>query len=313
MMRIAIAGIGGVGGYFGGMLAKHFQHSEEVEIVFIARGENEKAIRENGLRMETTQGNFTVFPKIVSSHPDEIGKPDLLICCTKSYDLENTLLGLSACVKPETVFLPLLNGVDSSARIRKLFPENTCWDGCVYLVARLIAPGILKETGGIARLFFGMENGNTELLRKTESIFKAAGIEAAFHENIHAVIWEKFVFISCIATITSYANLIFGPMLKDENCRKQIELLLDEVYSLAKAKAIGLPEDIIPKTLKKIYALPDDTTSSMHSDFQKGKETELESITGYVVNEARLLHLNLPVFEMMYAELKSRKTNSANS
>ena len=307
MTRIAIAGIGGVGGYFGGHLARHYRFSSEAEVLFIARGENEKKIRESGLQLLTTAENFTAFPELVSSNPQVIGAVDLLICTTKSYDLEKTLTDLSPCIHSGTVILPLLNGVDSAPRIRQLYPENLCPDGCVYLVSRLVSPGLIKETGGIARLLFGAENGDITKLKKIETLLRNAGLDASFQENIQQVIWEKFVFISCIATMTSFADLHFGPMLKDKNCREYLVQLLNEVHALAMAKQIPLAGDIVAATMRKIESLPDDTTSSMHSDFQKGKETEIGSLTGYVVNEAKRFGIPVPVFEMMYADLQKRK------
>lgn len=123
MKKIAIAGIGGVGGYFGGWLAKHYENSD-VEIYFIARGENETAIRDHGLQLETTSGNFTAHPKKVSADPNEIGPVDLLLCCTKTYDLEESIARLRPCITRDTVILPLQNGVDSRERIHKIFPEQ---------------------------------------------------------------------------------------------------------------------------------------------------------------------------------------------
>ena len=84
-MRIAIIGIGGVGGYFGGKLAGKFENSTEHEIIFIARGEHLKAIRENGLQLITREGNYIARPKIATDDPGDAGIFDLVFFCTKSY------------------------------------------------------------------------------------------------------------------------------------------------------------------------------------------------------------------------------------
>ena len=129
MIKIAIAGIGGVGGYFGGLLAKHYQDSEEVQVYFIARGENEEAIREHGLKVETPSATFIAKPDLVTSNAAQIGEVDLLICCTKSYDLEQSITQLKPCMGTQTVILPLLNGIDSNERIKAIYPENEVWEG----------------------------------------------------------------------------------------------------------------------------------------------------------------------------------------
>jgi 2-dehydropantoate 2-reductase len=125
-IRIVIAGIGGVGGYFGGQLARHYEKNKEAEIIFFARGENEKAIRQNGLKVESTIGEFIAKPKLVTSDASEIGKADFLIICTKSYDLEQTLLQLSPCINESTVILPLLNGIDNYERQKTVSQKTKC-------------------------------------------------------------------------------------------------------------------------------------------------------------------------------------------
>ena len=146
--RIGILGLGGVGGYFGGLLAKAYSKSEEVEIVFIARGETQKAIAENGLKIITDSTETIVRPKIVSNNPDEIGVLDYLICATKTYDIKESLTLIKPCIVPETVILPLYNGVDAPERIRKIFPENDILQGCVYIISMIFSPGTIRKRIG---------------------------------------------------------------------------------------------------------------------------------------------------------------------
>src|SRR6188768_2280430 len=156
-MKIVVAGIGGVGGYFGGLLAKQY-HNSKTEIFFIARGAHETAIRTIGLKMETGDGNFTVNPAGVFSNPSDVGIADLIIFCTKGYDLEETAISCKLIANSKTILLPLLNGVDASDRLKKIFPGSEVWDGCVYLVSRLASPGVIRESGNIRKLFFGSDS-----------------------------------------------------------------------------------------------------------------------------------------------------------
>lgn len=99
MKRIGILGIGGVGGYFGGLLAKAYFKSDDYEIIFIARGESQKAIKESGLKIVTDNFETIVRPNLVSNNPEEIGKLDYLICATKTYDIEESLTSLKTVSK----------------------------------------------------------------------------------------------------------------------------------------------------------------------------------------------------------------------
>ena len=306
MTKIAIVGIGGVGGYLGGMLAKHFEGSTEVEIYFIPRGENEKAIKQNGLKVETTKGSFVTHPKLTTSNPGEIGLIDFLIYCTKSYDLEESIKQFIPCINKETVILPLLNGVDSKERITAILPGNEVWDGCIYIVSQLSEPGLIKETGNINTLFFGSDTGTEVKLKKLETIFKESGISCTLSGNIQQEIWKKFIFLSPIATLTSYLNVNFGVILSSEEHKKTLWSLLHEIKAVADAKKISLPVDIIQKTMGTMLGLQKETTTSMHRDFQKGKKTELESLAGYVVRLGKQLNTATPTYEIIYGKLKVR-------
>lgn len=307
-MKIAISGIGGLGGYFGGLLAKHYQHSDKVEIIFLSRGENEKAIRQNGLQVLSSIGNFTAHPKMITSDASQIGKVDLLICCTKRYDLAANMIECSPCIDHDSIILPLLNGVDSRELISTIFPKNMVLDGCVYLVARLTEPGIVMETGNITKLLFGSSKNDDPRLHHFLTIFREAGIEATYSNQIEEVIWEKFSFISPIATLTSYLDCSIGDIVADESKKLMLKSLLDELHTVASKKNIMLPDLIYQITIDRMSALPPDSTSSMHSDYKKGRETELDSLCGYIIKEAEKFNFEVPVYSMMYNALIPGKT-----
>ncbi|MBJ6118602.1 2-dehydropantoate 2-reductase [Pontibacter sp. BT310] len=306
MMKIAIAGIGGVGGYFGGLLARHYQNSDEVEIYFIARGENETAIRQQGLKIETPGSTFTATPKLVISDPAQVGEVDLLICCTKSYDLEQSITQLKPCISKDTIILPLLNGIDSYERIKAVYPENEVWEGCVYIVSRLTEPGLVTVTGDVNSLFFGSTDGTEARLESALQIFTDAGIKATLSQNIQQTIWEKYLFISTIATLTSYFNTSIGGILAKTENMDLLHSLLSELKQVANAKGIMFPENSTNAIKERMAKLPYETTSSMHTDYQKGKNAEVDSLTGYVVKLGKQLNVPTPTYEKLYTALKNK-------
>ncbi len=304
--RIGVLGIGGVGGYFGGKLASHFVDSNEVEIIFIARGENAKAIQTNGLKVVTLNGEFIAKPKLVLSEPSEIGVVDVFLVCTKAYDLEESIKKYRDCVGENTVILPLLNGVNHAETIKQILPEAEVWNGCVFIVARLIEKGIVKVDSEIKLFQFGCLNGSKEKLERFENILRTAGIDVELSENIDKTVWEKFIFISSLATLTSYLDKTKGEILSSTEHRQTLIDLIAEVSNLAKAKNIKVNENIEQITLEKVNKTPPSSTSSMHADFAKKGKTELETLTGYVVQEAKLLNVATPNYEELYNELKKR-------
>ncbi|MFZ4545098.1 MAG: ketopantoate reductase family protein [Saprospiraceae bacterium] len=304
--KIIVGGIGGVGGFFGGLLAKHYQRSDKVEIIFLARGSHLEAIQKNGLRVKKGAEAFTAIPALATDDPIKAGIADFILLCTKSYDLESTIQQLGPSIGPKTVILPLLNGVDSRTRILALLPETHVLHGCVYIVSRLTAPGHIENIGNIQTLYFGLD-GRIDLKSSVlEKTLADAGIEAKCTSAISDIIWEKYTFISPTAAATTYFDSCIGELLADEHKKRILELLIAEVQGIATAKNINLPQDIVGKTIEKLQKLPFDMTSSMHHDFQQHKEkNELDTLCTYVVSDAQKHQLPCPTFQMVLSKLSN--------
>lgn len=304
--RIGILGLGGVGGYFGGLLAKAYQESEAIEIVFIARGETLKVISESGLKIITNDSETVVFPKVVSNDPDVIGKLDYLICATKTYDIEESLLALTKCIKKTTVILPLYNGVDAPERISTLFPDNEVLQGCVYIFSMIDAPGVIKNVGTLQRLFFGSETASMTKMKALQTIFKNAAIDSHLVDNIEDTVWEKFVFISVLASATCYLDYNIGEILENQTGRNFYVSLMNEITMIAAVKGLQLPDDIIMQTILKLEKTPRDTTSSMHRDLLAGRNIELASLTEFVVNEGHKYEVETPTYQLVLDKLSDK-------
>lgn len=305
MIRIGILGLGGVGGYFGGLLAKAYYKSQEIEVIFIARGETQKAIAENGLTIITDDSETVVYPKLVSNNPDEIGVLDYLICATKTYDIEESLLSLQQCIAQETVILPLYNGVDAPERIHKLFPENYILQGCVYIISMIFSPGTIRKIGFYEKLFFGSKTASNSKLNELQSIFQKAKIESYLVENIEETVWEKFIFISALASVTSYLNQNIGQILSNSDAKAIYVELLKEIEMVAKAKGLQLSDDIVNQTIVKLEKSPKEATSSMHRDYLAGNKIEAASLTKFVVEEALKYGVKTPLYEKISTVLLS--------
>ncbi|WP_225585466.1 ketopantoate reductase family protein [Flavobacterium sp. MDT1-60] len=297
MKRIGILGLGGVGGYFGGLLAKAYYNSAEVEIVFIARGATKEAIAENGLKIVNDDSEMVAHPKLVSNNPDEIGVLDYLICATKTYDIKESLLSLQKCITSATIILPLYNGVDAPERIKKIFPENEILQGCVYIISMIASPGTIRKMGFYEKLFFGSKMTSNAKLEELQNIFQKAKIESYLVDNIEEIVWEKFIFISALASVTSYLNQNIGEVLKNKKSMKVYVELLYEIEAVAKAKGLQLPKDIVNQTIVKLEKSPKEATSSMHRDLLAGRKTEVTSLTQFVVNEGLKYGVKTPLYE----------------
>lgn len=293
--QILIAGIGGVGGYFGGKLALKYADHPQVDVHFLARGTNLEAIQKNGLEVKERENVFVANPSKASENPNELGVQDVIVLCCKSYDLESLLEQIRPCVAPHTLLIPLLNGVLAAEQTRKHFPDNLVCDACVYIVSSLSAPGKIHNSGNIERLFFGTEKDDPRLHDFLQLLLDA-GIDAHLRKDILSVIWEKFIFLSPTANATTFFRQPLGQVLEQKNTSEVLEGLLHEVIEIAHKKGIALPASIFSLTLEKMKALPYSTTSSMQRDAEQHKRTESEVLTNYVLQQAEMMNVDVPYF-----------------
>lgn len=299
-IRIGVVGIGGVGGYFGGKLAQKFEGHDGVEIIFFTKAVAANIIRKHGLTLLTSDAEEFAYPSLVTSNPDEVGILDYLICTVKGYDLEESLLALKNSISENTIFLPLLNGVNAKERIERIYPSASIMEGCVYVVAKLTAPATIQILGNMHSLYFGSATVPIIKQRELASLLKADGIDSYLSPNIEQLLWEKFIFVASLATLTSYLNLPVGAILKNKKHAAFLEQLVSEVTAVAAAKGVVLP-NITEITMTKIAALHPDATSSMHNDFIKGSRTEFQTLTEYVVISGLRLRVLTPGFDMVMA------------
>lgn len=305
--KIVILGLGGVGGYYGGMLSRKYKDDPEVDVYFVARGAHLENVKKFGLTVVTETGTFVTSPTLATNKASEIGIADYIIVTTKSYDLDATIEQIKPCIGKNTVILPLLNGIDITTRIRELLPSIEVWQGCTYIVGRLNEPGIVESSGNIHLIHFGNDNKTSERLLFMEKLMKDAGFDARFSDKILSIIWKKFFFISSTASLTSYFDVSFGALLTDKTRKETLLGLLNELLLVAHAENIDVDSSVIDDVIRQLEELPFGTSSSMHTDFKAGKKTELQTLTGIVVDLAQKHNIEAPIYNEVYEELKQRK------
>ncbi|HOY97342.1 MAG TPA: 2-dehydropantoate 2-reductase [Catalimonadaceae bacterium] len=302
--RILFAGMGGVGGYFGGVMANHFQQHSGPEIAFLARGEHLKAIREKGLTVRKGAVEFQAHPAAASDDGTELGLMDFVFVCCKSYDLEKMAAVIKPCLKPDTIVISLLNGTDGPEKLERFLPGTTIAPGCVFIYAQRLEPGVIENSGPVETMFFGLKGEANERLRPLENWLQQSGIKALASPQIETLVWEKFIFISPIATATSYYRQTIGEIRSDPEKWTVLNQLLAEVVAVAAAKQIDVDPEIVAKTLYKYEKSPADSTSSMYRDFESHPDrTEVESLTHYVIREGERLGIGVAEYQMVVSGL----------
>ncbi len=301
-MRIAIVGIGGVGGYIGAKFcALKEAQPEKYEIVFIARGAHAQAVKADGLHVIEDEGAFTARPSEVCSAGEAEGSLDLVLLCVKSYDIAATLASLRKNLRDDTVIIPFANGVDNAQTIAGLVDAKVL-NGCVYILSHIESPGVIRKEGSVFAASFGSPDYVGESLH-VGYLFKDAALRAKASEDIERDVWKKYLFISAFATLTSFYDMSIRQV--QETHGDTAKTLLAEIASVAAAKGIDLTGEV-EKALATAASLPESASTSMHLDFQNGRRTELESLSGYIVAEAAQRGIAVPTMQAMYHELKEK-------
>jgi len=306
-MRIAIYGTGGVGGYFGGRLANSGE-----EVVFIARGKHLNAIRENGLIVESIKGDFQISPASATDDPAQIGPVDAVLVAVKTWQVLEAASAIQSLLGPEIFVVPLENGVEAADQLIEKIGKQRVVGGLCKIMSFIAAPGKIKHAGAEPVVMFGeLDRTKSARTEKLLQAFVKAGIVAKIPENIHAAIWEKFLFIACVSGIGAVTRMPVGVLRSVPEVRQLLIDAMREIYSIAIAKGIDLPETVIDKTLGFVDQLPHEGTASMQRDIVEGKPSELESQNGAVVRFGKELGVATPVHAFVYsvllpAELKAR-------
>jgi 2-dehydropantoate 2-reductase len=299
-MKIIIMGAGGVGGYYGGLLAQAGH-----EIVFIARGDHLKALREKGLQVKSVLGGFAVSPVIASDRPSEAGAADLVFITTKTYHTDEAARAVLPIVAPSTVVISLQNGVDAAERIGAVTGMDHVIGGATWLSAAVEAPGVIGHYSQFRRIVLGELDGRiTPRLQAVADALAATPATVELVTNITQVLWTKFVFISAISALGTLTRVTLGSFRNVPEAREVLVDAISEVAAVARARGVEMEGEILAKTLAFIDAADADIKPSMQRDIEAGRVSEVESMIGVVVKFGRELGVPAPVMRLAYAAAK---------
>jgi 2-dehydropantoate 2-reductase len=298
-MRITIYGTGGVGGFFGGRLARAGE-----DVTFIARGEHLRAIKADGLRVDSTAGDFVVHPAKATDDVGEVGETELVIIGVKAWQVPEAARAIKPLVGPGTTVLPLQNGVDAVPQLVDELGGESVIGGLCRIVSYVVGPGHIRHAGFTPSIIIGeLDNRRTERITRIEEVFKRAGLEITVARDIQVALWTKFLFIASFSGVGAMADAPAGVIRSDPKWRTQILKAMEEIYALAHARGINLPPDSVANVMSAVDGLPEDATSSMQRDIAARKPSELESQNGAVVRMGRECGVEVPTHTLIYETL----------
>ncbi len=289
-MRIAVVGLGGVGGYIVASVAK-----TKHDVVGFARGRHLEKIQKDGIKIVEDTKEWQV-PLDARELLDSDGYFDVVLFCVKSYDLKESYDNIKTHIDDKSVIVSFSNGVSNGDILREL-SEAKVLDGCVYILSHIETAGVIRKKGKVFASVFG---GDIDATNTLKSVFDEANLRVKTPSDIKSAIWKKYVFISAFATLTSYYDCSISDIYK--NYFEEAKESLKEIASIAYALGVDIYAEV-QKSLDIAKSLPLDASTSMHLDFQNQKRNELESLSGYVVHEAKKRDIQVPQMQKMYERL----------
>lgn len=299
-MKIAIVGAGGVGGYYGALLARAGH-----EVAFIARGEHMKALCAKGLHVKSILGDFAVSPVRATVTPAEIGPVDLIVVAVKTYHLDEAAQMLASLLAPNTVILPFENGVDAAERLGAVIGQGPLLGGATWISAAIEAPGVIGHYSQYRRVVLGEFNGQvTPRLQAVYEAFLSTGISVETSADIRTVLWSKLVFIAAVGAIGSLTRVTFGEFRQVNETRAALQAAIAEIIAVGQANGAKLQASLAEDTLAFIDQSAAELKPSLQRDIEAGRVSELESLIGVVVRLGAAAGVPTPVMSFAYAMLK---------
>ncbi len=298
-MKIAIVGAGGVGGFLAAMLSRAGE-----DVLLVARGRNLEAIKRNGVCVEMGGKTLCGKPEAAESAKEFADTAGVVLFCTKGYDLLKAAKEAAPVISPETLLVPLGNGVGNAEKLKGLYPKNSVANGAIYIVSHLKEPGLVEVKGKGAYVVVGMKGEASSMLRKLGKAMEKAGIKVKVSEQITTEVWKKFLLISAMATLTSFYDEPMGAVVQKHS--KELDEILHEILAVGKAEGAKIDEDDIGRVKEQVERVPYDSPTSMWLDFKSGGRTELEDLTGYLLKKGKEHGLQTPLLKRCYEELKKR-------
>lgn len=308
-MRIAVYGTGGAGGYFGAMLAKANE-----DVTFIARGEHLRAIRTNGLVVETPAGDFTISTAQATDNPAEVGQVDLILIGVKAWQVKAAAEAIVPMVGSGTLVIPLQNGVEASSELTAVLGSRPVLGGLCKTFSWVTGPGKIKNITNSNFIQFGeIDNSRSSRAESLRQMFEHAGIQAEIPASIQHAIWMKFMTVTPYGSVGALTRAPIGVLRTFPQTRRLLERGTEEVFALSTALAVGLPDSSVATTIAFLDSVPASATSSLQRDIADGKQSELDYWTGAVVRLAKTKGISVPVHELIYdllllMELRARGT-----
>jgi 2-dehydropantoate 2-reductase len=280
-VRILVVGAGAIGGYFGGRLLEAKQ-----DVTFLVRHRRAEQLAKSGLQIRSPHGDIDLAmpPTILA---DTLQAPfDVVLLSCKAYDLEGAIASFAPAVGPQTVVLPLLNGMRHIDILSRRFSSSRVLGGQCVISVVLESDGRIVHMNDTHSLSFGeRDRSRSARVMAVGSAFAGARFESRVSDAILQEMWEKWVFIATGAGLTCLMRAAVGDIVAAGGVHL-VTSLLDECSAIAAREGFSLRPEALDRT-KATFAAPGSTlTASMLRDVERNAPIEADHIVGDLLSRA---------------------------
>ncbi|MFD3944751.1 ketopantoate reductase family protein [Streptomyces sp. NPDC058579] len=298
-MKILVVGAGATGGYFGALLARSGQ-----DITFLVRPRRAAELGQRGLRVVGRGEEWSVAPRLVTADALDTTY-DLVLLSVKSTALEQAMEDVAPAVGPDTVIVPLLNGLAHIDALNARFGAARVLGGVAKVVTTLDEHGDIVRLAPIAHLTIGEQDGTpTARVEKVRSVLAEAGIDALVPADVLTSMWHKWVFITTFGAVTSLMRGTVGEVNAVPGGAELGPAVLAEAAAVAEAAGRPVPQAERDLTLGIVTATGSPMVPSLYRDLVAGRPTEVEHLFGDLVARARALAVPTPLLDLATLHLR---------
>ena len=297
-MRILVVGAGAVGGYFGARLAEANR-----DVTFLVRARRADEIREKGLQIVSPHGDLTLRPRTITAGQIK-GSYDIILLGVKSYALEGAMKDFAAAVGPETIILPVLNGVRHIDILATRFGKRAVLGGVCLVATEVDTEGRIKQLAGFQSLTYGELDGqSTTRLERVDMTLRGASFDAAISNQIVADMWQKWVQLAATGAITCLLRGNIGEIVAVPGGAGLSLSALRECLAIAEAGGYPQSDTFLKRQTADLTAQGSQLTTSMYRDLRKGASVEVDTILGDLLEDGRKHGLATPILEAAFVNV----------
>lgn len=305
-MRILVVGAGAIGGYFGGRLKAAGR-----DVTFLVRARRAAQLAKTGLIIKSPLGDVSLpSPPIIMA--EALGEPfDLILLSCKAYDLASAVDSFAPAVGPNTVIVPVLNGMAHLDFLAARFGAGAAFGGQCLISTTLDGEGRIIHLNDTHLLSFGEQDGSQSgRAQAVTAALSGAKFDAKLSPAILQEMWEKWAFIATGAGITCLMRATFGDIVT-AGAADYSTALYDECCAIAAANGFAPREASIQRSRTMITAPASPIAASMLRDIERGAPIEADHVVGDLLQRGRRDGREHPLLRIAFAHLKAYEARRA--